>query len=109
MHLPVSGRLTARVRHQAGQHVGQEVAGIAQAVQQRHVAHISDAGFGGKAGRRAQRQAARTIQQRQMQKVARTANPAPAQQSTMRAGAGVQINNRRNVADHVRPTLKAGR
>jgi hypothetical protein len=58
---PVAERLASHVGQQVVQHIGKEVAGLAQTIEQRDVAQLSDTGFGGVAGDTAQRQAAGTI------------------------------------------------
>jgi len=88
---PRAGWLASHVGQQMAQHIGKEVAGLAQTIEQRDIAQLGDTGFGGVAGDTAQRQAAGAIQQPQVQQVRRTAHTAFAQQRFVVARAGVQI------------------
>jgi hypothetical protein len=84
--------VAAAIGEQSGQHLGQEIAGIAQPVEQRDVAEIGDPGLGREAAHAVQRQAARAIEQREMQQIRCAAHAAFAQQGLVRPGAGVEIH-----------------
>jgi hypothetical protein len=92
-----------------GQHVGQEIVGVAQPVEQGDVAQIGDPGLGGEARHAAQRQAARPVEQGEMQQVGGAAHAALAQEGAMLPGGGGDIHHRADLADHARPMVQAGR